>query len=128
MKHSLISHLLLLTCAGGTAWAELPPPRHLFLEPAALTELDKVALHVNPPERRELIIQPDQPWEQLMISFYLTVLDDGGKLRLWYICRDKANHANVAYAESTDGIHWTKPDLGIVKYEGSTSNNLVGLT
>jgi hypothetical protein len=108
--------------------AETPALCHLFLNPDLLPEMDKVVLRVNPPERRELVIQPDRPWEQLMISLFLTVRDEGGKLRLWYICRDKANHPNVAYAESLDGVHWTKPNLGIVKYEGSTSNNLVGLT
>ena len=128
MKYSVISQLLLLVYIGGVALAELPPSRHLFLDPAALPEMENVALRVNPPERRELIIQPDRPWEQLMISFYLTILDEDGKLRIWYICRDKANHANVAYAESCDGVHWIKPNLGIVEYDGSKENNLVGLT
>ncbi|HIQ75162.1 MAG TPA: hypothetical protein IAA51_12185 [Candidatus Cottocaccamicrobium excrementipullorum] len=31
----------------------------------------------------------------------------------------------VAYAESKDGIHWEKPNLGICKWKGSTSNNLI---
>ena len=29
------------------------------------------------------------------------------------------------YAESTDGIHWDKPELGLIDYRGSTRNNLV---
>ena len=29
----------------------------------------------------------------------------------------------TAYAESSDGIHWTKPELGIVSVNGSTKNN-----
>ncbi len=73
------------------------------------------------------MIRADRPWEKLLISFYLTVLDDGGKLRMWYICRDAENRPNVAYAESTDGVNWEKPNLGIVEYEGSTDNNLVGM-
>lgn len=104
------------------------PVRHLFLNPAFTQQSENVSLHVNPPQEREIVIRPDKPWEQLMISFYLTVLDDGGKLRMWYICRDKENRANVAYAESTDGTHWIKPNLGIADYEGSTENNLVGMT
>jgi hypothetical protein len=63
-----------------------------------------------------------------MISFYTTVLDEAGKLRMWYICRDGANRPNVAYAESQDGVVWTKPNLGLVDYEGSKNNNLVGIT
>ena len=31
----------------------------------------------------------------------------------------------TAYAESEDGIHWTKPNLGIHEYDGSKDNNLV---
>jgi len=28
-------------------------------------------------------------------------------------------------AESKDGIHWTRPELGIVEFDGSTKNNLI---
>ena len=101
--------------------------RWLFLDPSILTHQEQVSLQVNPPESREVVIKPDRPWEQLMISFFLTVLDEGGKLRLWYICRDSDNTPNVAYAESTDGIHWLKPNLGLVEYRGSRDNNLVGI-
>lgn len=84
--------------------APKPAPRQLFLDPDFLEERSGVTLHVNPAERRELVIRPDQPWEKRMISFFLTVLDDGGKLRMWYVCRDADNQPNVAYAESSDGV------------------------
>jgi hypothetical protein len=29
------------------------------------------------------------------------------------------------YAESDDGIHWRKPELGIVEFDGSTENNII---
>lgn len=32
---------------------------------------------------------------------------------------------SLALAESDDGIHWIKPRLGLVNFEGSTENNLV---
>ncbi|MEL7185909.1 MAG: hypothetical protein AAFN50_05665, partial [Pseudomonadota bacterium] len=31
----------------------------------------------------------------------------------------------ICYATSEDGIHWDKPELGLVEYDGSTANNLV---
>ena len=31
----------------------------------------------------------------------------------------------VCYATSADGVHWEKPELGLVTYEGSKSNNIV---
>jgi hypothetical protein len=125
MKPRLLKLAVLLACSSAAA---APQPRHLFLDPAFVQQAEKASLHVNPPQRREIVIRPDKPWEQLMISFYLTVLDEEGKLRMWYICRDKANRPNVAYAESRDGVHWTKPNLGIVDYDGSKENNLTGLT
>lgn len=123
-------HLLLLL-----AWVTVLPAaspaqvlRHLFLDPAFIEKSENTSLHVNPAQQREIVIRTDKPWEQLMISLFLTVLDDGGKLRMWYICRDKKNVPNVAYAESTDGVNWIKPNLGIVEYDGSKDNNLVGLS
>ena len=29
------------------------------------------------------------------------------------------------YAESTDGVHWTRPELGIVEFDGSKKNNII---
>jgi len=31
----------------------------------------------------------------------------------------------ICYAESDDGIHWTKPELGLVEFAGSRKNNIV---
>lgn len=121
----MILRLLFLLVAVSSAKAQ--PARHLFLDPAFVEHSENVALHVNPAQQREFVIRADKPWEQLMISLFLTVLDEGDKLRMWYICRDKQNQPNVAYAESTDGVNWVKPHLGIVEYEGSKDNNLVGI-
>jgi len=117
--------ILNLDLSGGFAHAQ--PLRHLMLDPDFVEQSENVGLRVNPAQQREVVIRADKPWEQLMISLFLTVLDDGDKLRMWYICRDKENVPNVAYAESTDGVNWIKPNLGIVEYQGSTDNNLVGL-
>jgi hypothetical protein len=103
------------------------PARYLFLDPAFVREAKGATLRTNPPLREDRVMVSDRPWEQLMISFYTTVRDDGGRLRMWYICRDQQNRGNVAYAESNDGLNWKKPELGVVDYEGSKANNLVGL-
>ncbi len=103
-------------------------PRHLFLDPALLTHREQAELHVNPAQRSEIVIRPERPWERRMITFYTTVLDDGGRLRMWYVCRDEENRPNLAYAESADGVNWTKPELGLVEHGGSKRNNLVGVS
>jgi len=131
MRPILLGLVFLLSLASArTAMADAQ--RYLFLDPAILQKTENVQIRINPPEQREMVIRPDKPWEQLMISFFLTVLDEDGKLRMWYACRDKdqtnpTSDANLAYAESTDGVNWTKPNLGLIDYHGSTENNLVGV-
>jgi hypothetical protein len=66
------------------------------------------------------------------LSIYGTVLRDGGRLRMWYLAMPedwdyKADMSSTAYAESDDGIHWTKPALKLVKH-GPGPNNLVNIS
>jgi hypothetical protein len=136
ISRNLSGSLGSLIIAGAVIWGPVSAadqigsgsPRYLFLDPAIIIKSHAIDLRVNPPQRRETVIRPDRPWEQLMISFYTTVIEEQGKLRLWYICRDRDNQPNLAYAESTDGVSWEKPNLGIVDYHGSRDNNLVGIT
>ena len=37
----------------------------------------------------------------------------------------KGRETGLGYAESPDGVTWTKPSLGIVDFDGSTENNLI---
>jgi hypothetical protein len=69
------------------------------------------------------VLAPDKPWENLAGSFgsYATAMYEGGRFRMWY----RASGSLLGYAESHDGIHWNKPELGLVYYEGSRENNLV---
>ncbi len=74
------------------------------------------------------VLVGDRPWDCAGAFVYGTVLHDRGRLRLWYQARSKVGGGNshaVAYAESSDGRRWEKPDLGLVEFEGSRVNNLV---
>ena len=66
------------------------------------------------------------------VQFYGSIIRVGDKYRLWYAAASDLapSGPNVprwrpAYAESVDGIHWTKPNLGLVDHHGSKANNLV---
>jgi hypothetical protein len=94
--------------------------------------------------------------DNLAAHFYGTVLHDGGKFRMWYYACHRGlnpdwparNMQQVAkkpgwligvkegfevyqgplcYAESDDGIAWTKPALGQVLFKGSRANNAIDL-
>lgn len=74
----------------------------------------------------EPVLEAETPWERegddRRVYEYGTVLRDAdtGRFRMWY------NRLRlVLYAESDDGIHWTRPNLGICDWAGATDNNIV---
>jgi hypothetical protein len=71
-----------------------------------------------------------------VLLFYGTVIKIGDTLHMWYNANHGPldNHVNIerrncviAYATSTDGVSWEKPELGLVEFAGSKGNNIVVL-
>jgi hypothetical protein len=88
-------------------------------------------LQVQQPTPHEVVLTADAPWEGNTSAYY-TVFQNGEKYRMYYRgshydeATKKAAHREVAcYAESADGIHWTKPNLGLFEFNGSKQNNIV---
>jgi hypothetical protein len=93
---------------------------------------------VVPPVRhpKNPLIVREHPWEGTGPHMGGSVLRDPetGRFMMWYSVWNR--HAyynklpfsyNVCYAESDDGITWTKPSLGLFDHEGSTANNCIRL-
>jgi len=66
------------------------------------------------------------------VQFYGSVIKEGDKFRMWYVAFDDNKESKVAsarwhaaYAESTDGVNWMKPNLGLVEFNGNKNNNLL---
>lgn len=79
----------------------------------------------------ERLVECDKPWEGFDV--YLAVLKDGDRFRMYYGSRrgveaerrQDVNARIMLYAESRDGIHWEKPNLGLCSWEGSHDNNIL---
>ena len=102
--------------------------RQLFTDDAWISDSRGVERILHQPVRREVILHPDRPWESGGLS-YLTTFRDRGKIRGWYradlVLQGSDYDSITCYAESDDGIHWTKPDLGVSEFQGSEHNNIV---
>jgi len=68
------------------------------------------------------------------VQFYGSILKENGKYRLWYVAFDddvenkiRSERWRAAYAESSDGLQWVKPNLGLVEHNGSKENNLLDM-
>ncbi len=107
----------------------------LFFDEKFIAHSENVTIVMNPPIKRGPVLKPDRPWEDFRLTSYFTVVQDGELSRMYYSCfavdqwnhpdDPWNNHAFLCYAESEDGIHWEKPDLGIVEYQGSKKNNIL---
>lgn len=103
-------------------WQRSGPPqgpwRRLFLDAASVEEqlgLQRV-FHAATPFDGNPVLSADLPRTTLGAIngpwVYGTVIRENNRFRLWYQLLLNGNH--VGYAESTDGIQWTIPSLGIV--------------
>ena len=99
----------------------------LFVDDWLIEEMNGVSLQMHSPSPQEIVLEFNQPWEG-SISYDPVVMKEGDRYRLWYRgCGSESTWENqcTAYAESTDGVHWERPTLGIFEFNGNRENNIV---
>ena len=128
--------MLLLTILVAPAIAadriDIGSRRELFVDHHLIDKLEGDAkLQLHRPEPKEVVLVTDKPWEGNTCAYY-TIFRDGDICRMYYrgshydTETQRPTHREVTcYAESKDGIHWTKPNLGLFEFEGSKENNIV---
>lgn len=137
--------LFVFEIAALTAFAaETPTPagptdigsrRELFVEESLIDRLvGKAELRLHHPVPQKVVIKHDKPWEGSG-SVYHSIFKDGDLYRMYYAAGQltvTSNGVNAGthgqfccYAESDDGIHWRKPELGLYEFQGSKANNIV---
>lgn len=92
------------------------------------TELTTAEQRLVPPAERECCFIFDGEEERNSISYPNVVKDDKG-FKLYYLSFNPASHGKqkirLRVLESDDGIHWTRPDLGIFPTDEPGRNNIV---
>ena len=102
--------------------------RELFVDRHLIDKLDGARLKLHTPRDVGKVFVLDRPWEGF--GGYPTVIQNDGKFQLYY--RGKTGMTNAGnpdettcYAESTDGIRWTKPKLGLFEVHSTRENNVI---
>lgn len=124
--------LVLLPILAGISHAQLPrtvlftDDEDIYYRPGTL----KRVIEFKKPSA-DPVIAPDKPWEG-MIGWTSVYRDPKtGKYQLWYQAyqerrtEDKTLKCVVCYAESEDGLKWTKPSLDLFPFYEEKKTNIV---
>ena len=108
---------------------ELGARRELFVDRYLIDRMEGAELRLQRPIERETVLQLDRPWEGAFCG-YFTVIRDGAGFRLYYrgvphAGADGRSEEVTCCADSTDGIHWTRPSLRLFEVRGSRENNVI---
>jgi hypothetical protein len=120
--------------------------KQLFLDDYLIESMKGLKQGVNPAVKvdHNPIIRPERPWEGNTLNIGRIIYEeDEGLFKMWY--RSSEVRADpegklggvwgiqvtgegetvTCMATSEDGIHWERPVLGLVEYEGSKENNIL---
>lgn len=98
--------------------------RELFIDNYLIDSLEGLSLKLHEPKPTPPMTEPANDME------YGTIIRDGELFRMYTRdgrgARFDGDDKEVTrYCESRDGIHWTKPNLGLVELDGSNENNVI---
>ena len=133
MNRLLQTGLLAWAAASGLLAAapiELGDRLEPFVDSTLIDRLEHARLVLGRPQPKDVALTFDEPWEKA--ANYVTVIKDGARYRMYYRgCAltpagefDSTSEV-TCYAESSDGVHWTKPRLGLHEFQGSRNNNIL---
>lgn len=128
---SAILLVLLSTVQASAASIDIGSQRELFVDRYLIDTQKDTTLRLHQPVQAETVLHREHPWEGVFAFNYSSVLKDGDVYRFYYRsypggeATDGESKELTCYAESKDGIHWTKPELGLFEFEGSKKNNIV---
>ena len=129
---------------------EFGAQKQLFIDDLVIDEAVGVTRNLNQPAKYvgNPVMIPIYPWEGRLELFGTVWRDPDGSFRMWYqgmggmgvadmgldlsgtpladLDFDMRNlQYSICYATSHDGIHWERPNLGLVEFNGATDNNIV---
>ena len=140
-----LSILLPLLPADVLAWeaeaVDIGTRLELFIDDFLIDRMTGLELELHHPVPQGVVLRHDRPWEGSGCGYH-QIFRDGDLFRLYYrgwqpskgwpmplTAEDTERilpHGLVGcYAESRDGIHWEKPELGLFEFQGSKRNNII---
>ncbi len=124
--------------------------KQLFIDDGVVEATESISRVLNRPVKHPggPVLRPERKWEGNFASVSSVIYDPEDALfKMWYVpslitaerppgpleeyesLLRASNYREdldlSCYAVSRDGVHWERPELGLVKFEGSTRNNII---
>ena len=134
---------------GAPSSIEIGSRKQLFIDDAILDRTHLITRVLNRPRKHAggPVLKPERKWEGNFVAASNVIYDAQERLfKMWYVPnlittqplpRPIEEYENLlraakyleeldlsCYAISRDGIHWERPELGMVEFEGSKKNNI----
>ncbi len=127
----LLSGACIASCGAQDYFAN--PSKSLFVDDEQIEHMEHVIRTLHNPafSNANPVLTPEKPWEGSVILQPGTVIYDTQEhiFKMWYNSLATVSKPDieefVCYATSTDGIHWKRPNLGLVEFHGSKDNNII---
>jgi hypothetical protein len=129
------------------AGLDIASKKQLFVDDYIIESLKNAKQGMNPAVKvdHNPIIRPERPWEGNHVNISHVSFDENERIfKMWYTGSTNRTHPDripggasglkiigeddpgvACLATSEDGIHWERPELGLVQYEGSRKNNII---
>ena len=123
----------LMLAVAHRAWADAPfnvpaGQRRLFLDDHGIAELHHLARTMHRPAKKGAVIRPDpHVGEDFIQSRTAPIWDPQKKVFKFWNLYGPPGVRGTGYYESKDGLHWDKPVVGQIEYQGSRENNYVAV-
>ena len=98
--------------------------RELFIDRYLIDSMKGAELRLQHPHDEGVVLKFDQPWEGPFCA-YVTVIHSGSKYQMYYRGAFGDSPQVTCYAESSDGISWTKPQLDLYPGTNGVKTNIV---
>lgn len=127
MRRVIVAALALLLVAIGSAKTD----KYLFVDNTWIDFSARVHRTIHQPQKLSAlpVLVPDKPWEGNAVCLHGSVhVREDGLFQMWYqtfLRYADQQILKICYAESQNGIHWSKPNLGLIEFAGSKENNIV---
>ena len=105
---------------------EMHPGKQLFIDDFFIESMVGAHRVLNCPEKITIdeplhTVNPDRSWESKAAQGPVIYDEKNHTFRMYY----PGVNSVMCVLESSDGIHWERPNLGVVEFETSKDNNII---